>query len=169
MSDIQLQPPDLCLHVLILTALYEPDLYDNVVMLRDKFMCLSRSAYRCPLCMHSAFNMKEFWEERDKEIAQTPMPSEYQDTTVKVRAPSFTSIHLADILSKWAYKWGALQTQAEVNVWLWVCKMCSVVKSWRFSSGVAISTLVILLWSSEWLFQLTACGCSSLGCFLGHL
>ncbi|XP_042579082.1 uncharacterized protein LOC109084909 isoform X1 [Cyprinus carpio] len=41
-------------------------------------------AYRCPLCMHSAFNMKEFWEERDKEIAQTPMPSEYQDTTVKI-------------------------------------------------------------------------------------
>ncbi|RXN20540.1 RING finger and CHY zinc finger domain-containing 1 [Labeo rohita] len=42
------------------------------------------SAYRCPLCMHSAFNMTEFWEERDKEIAQSPMPTEYQDTRVKI-------------------------------------------------------------------------------------
>uniref|UniRef100_A0A8C2H882 Ring finger and CHY zinc finger domain containing 1 n=1 Tax=Cyprinus carpio TaxID=7962 RepID=A0A8C2H882_CYPCA len=56
----------------------------NCPVFFDCFMCLSRSAYRCPLCMHSAFNMKEFWEERDKEIAQTPMPSEYQDTTVKI-------------------------------------------------------------------------------------
>ncbi|XP_016387358.1 RING finger and CHY zinc finger domain-containing protein 1-like [Sinocyclocheilus rhinocerous] len=46
-------------------------------------MCIT-GAYRCPLCMHSAFNMKEFWEERDKEIAQSPMPTEYRDTTVKI-------------------------------------------------------------------------------------
>lgn len=54
---------------------------------------LSRSAYRCPLCMHSAFNMEEFWEQRDMEIAQSPMPTEYQDTKVKVTEPSFAWIH----------------------------------------------------------------------------
>lgn len=42
------------------------------------------SAYRCPLCMHSACDMQAFWEERDKEIAQSPMPTEYKDATVKV-------------------------------------------------------------------------------------
>ncbi|XP_038129566.1 RING finger and CHY zinc finger domain-containing protein 1 [Cyprinodon tularosa] len=41
-------------------------------------------AYRCPLCMHSAWNMEEHWELIDKEIAQTPMPTEYQGATVKV-------------------------------------------------------------------------------------
>lgn len=41
-------------------------------------------AYRCPLCMQSALDMKMFWEERDKEIAQSPMPTEYQDATVKI-------------------------------------------------------------------------------------
>ncbi|KPP60845.1 RING finger and CHY zinc finger domain-containing protein 1-like, partial [Scleropages formosus] len=40
--------------------------------------------YRCPLCMHSAWNMERYWEEMDKEISQTPMPSEYQGTTVKI-------------------------------------------------------------------------------------
>ncbi|XP_043096567.1 RING finger and CHY zinc finger domain-containing protein 1 [Puntigrus tetrazona] len=57
------------------------------------------SAYRCPLCMHSALNMKEWWEERDKEIAQTPMPTEYQDTTVRIicndcQARSTVSFHV---------------------------------------------------------------------------
>lgn len=42
------------------------------------------SAYRCPLCMHSVCDMQAYWEERDKEIAQTPMPTEYKDATVKV-------------------------------------------------------------------------------------
>ncbi|KTF92134.1 hypothetical protein cypCar_00012921, partial [Cyprinus carpio] len=46
-------------------------------------MCIT-GAYRCPLCMRSAFNMKEFWEDQDKEIAQSPMPTEYRDTTVKI-------------------------------------------------------------------------------------
>uniref|UniRef100_A0A3B3T4K0 Ring finger and CHY zinc finger domain containing 1 n=1 Tax=Paramormyrops kingsleyae TaxID=1676925 RepID=A0A3B3T4K0_9TELE len=40
--------------------------------------------YRCPLCMHSAWNMKHCWEEMDKQISETPMPSEYQGITVKV-------------------------------------------------------------------------------------
>lgn len=42
------------------------------------------SAYRCPLCMHSAWNMEHNWEQMDKEISQSPMPTEYQDATVKV-------------------------------------------------------------------------------------
>ncbi|KAK1806951.1 hypothetical protein P4O66_005432, partial [Electrophorus voltai] len=46
-------------------------------------MC-KRGAYRCPLCMQSVGNMEEFWEMRDIEISQTPMPLEYQHTTVKI-------------------------------------------------------------------------------------
>lgn len=42
------------------------------------------SAYRCPLCMHSAWNMEHNWEQMDKEITQSPMPTEYQDAIVKV-------------------------------------------------------------------------------------
>lgn len=34
--------------------------------------------------MHSACDMQAYWEERDKEIAQSPMPTEYKDATVKV-------------------------------------------------------------------------------------
>ncbi|KAL6466175.1 hypothetical protein MHYP_G00263080 [Metynnis hypsauchen] len=41
-------------------------------------------AYRCPLCMQSVWDMEHAWEQRDKEIAQTPMPPEYQHTTVKI-------------------------------------------------------------------------------------
>uniref|UniRef100_A0A4W5R108 Ring finger and CHY zinc finger domain containing 1 n=1 Tax=Hucho hucho TaxID=62062 RepID=A0A4W5R108_9TELE len=42
------------------------------------------SAYRCPLCMHSAWNMENYWEQMDKDMAQSPMPTEYQDATVKI-------------------------------------------------------------------------------------
>ena len=42
------------------------------------------SAYRCPLCMHSAWDMDTHWDHIDKEIALSPMPTEYQDATVKV-------------------------------------------------------------------------------------
>lgn len=45
----------------------------------------SPSAYRCPLCMHSVWNMEDHWEQMDQEIAQSPMPPEYQGATVKVR------------------------------------------------------------------------------------
>ncbi|XP_034728093.1 RING finger and CHY zinc finger domain-containing protein 1 [Etheostoma cragini] len=41
-------------------------------------------AYRCPLCMHSAWNMEDHWDQIDKEIAQSPMPTEYQGATVKI-------------------------------------------------------------------------------------
>ena len=34
--------------------------------------------------MHSALSMEAQWREMDKEIAQSPMPTEYQDATVKV-------------------------------------------------------------------------------------
>lgn len=36
--------------------------------------------------MHSVWNMEEHWEQMDQEIAQSPMPPEYQGVTVKVRA-----------------------------------------------------------------------------------
>lgn len=35
--------------------------------------------------MHSAGNMQDHWDQIDKEIAQSPMPTEYQGATVKVR------------------------------------------------------------------------------------
>ncbi|XP_047446813.1 RING finger and CHY zinc finger domain-containing protein 1 isoform X2 [Mugil cephalus] len=41
-------------------------------------------AYRCPLCMHSAWDMKDHWEQMDEEIVLSPMPAEYQGATVKV-------------------------------------------------------------------------------------
>ncbi|KAJ3604610.1 hypothetical protein NHX12_029350 [Muraenolepis orangiensis] len=41
-------------------------------------------AYRCPLCMHSAWDMEKHWDHIDKEISLSPMPTEYQDATVKV-------------------------------------------------------------------------------------
>lgn len=36
--------------------------------------------------MHSVWNMEEHWEQMDQEIAQSPMPPEYQGVTVKVRS-----------------------------------------------------------------------------------
>ncbi|KAI3372265.1 hypothetical protein L3Q82_022773 [Scortum barcoo] len=41
-------------------------------------------AYRCPLCMHSAWNMEDHWDQIDKDITQSPMPTEYQGATVKI-------------------------------------------------------------------------------------
>lgn len=35
--------------------------------------------------MHSVWNMEDHWEQIDQEIAQSPMPPEYQGATVKVR------------------------------------------------------------------------------------
>uniref|UniRef100_A0A3B3DWD2 Ring finger and CHY zinc finger domain containing 1 n=1 Tax=Oryzias melastigma TaxID=30732 RepID=A0A3B3DWD2_ORYME len=43
---------------------------------------LLHNVHRCPLCMQSAWNLEYHWKLLDKEIAQTPMPSEYQDATV---------------------------------------------------------------------------------------
>ena len=55
-------------------------------------------AYRCPLCMHSAWEMGTHWEHIDKEIALSPMPTEYQDATVKVSTHLFCQLRLG---SKW--------------------------------------------------------------------
>lgn len=43
-----------------------------------------KEGYRCPLCMHSALDMSRYWRQLDDEIAQTPMPSEYQNMTVDI-------------------------------------------------------------------------------------
>ena len=45
---------------------------------------ISSRGYRCPLCMHSAVDMTRYWRQLDDEVAQTPMPSEYQNMTVDV-------------------------------------------------------------------------------------
>ncbi|KAL8165947.1 UNVERIFIED_CONTAM: RING finger and CHY zinc finger domain-containing protein 1 [Gekko kuhli] len=42
-----------------------------------------KEGYRCPLCMHSALDMTQYWLQLDSEVAQTPMPLEYQDMTVE--------------------------------------------------------------------------------------
>lgn len=57
-----------CLHLLIKT-----------------FPPLSARGYRCPLCMHSALDMTRYWRQLDNEVAQTPMPTEYQNMMVEVR------------------------------------------------------------------------------------
>lgn len=46
---------------------------------------LSARGYRCPLCMHSALDMTRYWRQLDNEVAQTPMPTEYQNMMVEVR------------------------------------------------------------------------------------
>ncbi|XP_078532170.1 RING finger and CHY zinc finger domain-containing protein 1 [Lissotriton helveticus] len=43
-----------------------------------------KGGYRCPLCMHSALDMTSYWKELDDEVAQTPMPTEYQNMTVEI-------------------------------------------------------------------------------------
>lgn len=43
-----------------------------------------KEGYRCPLCMHSALDMTRYWRQLDNEVAQTPMPSEYQNVTVDI-------------------------------------------------------------------------------------
>jgi hypothetical protein len=47
-------------------------------------LTISCRGYRCPLCMHSALDMTRYWRQLDTEVAQTPMPSEYQNVTVDV-------------------------------------------------------------------------------------
>uniref|UniRef100_A0AAQ4QC07 Ring finger and CHY zinc finger domain containing 1 n=1 Tax=Gasterosteus aculeatus aculeatus TaxID=481459 RepID=A0AAQ4QC07_GASAC len=45
---------------------------------------LLHKAYRCPLCMHSACEMEEYWDQIDIEISMSPMPHEYSGATVKI-------------------------------------------------------------------------------------
>lgn len=58
-----------CVHILCRTC------FDDMVR---------TGAYRCPLCMHSACNMEDHWDQIDKEIVHSPMPTEYQGATVKI-------------------------------------------------------------------------------------
>ncbi|KAK6312916.1 hypothetical protein J4Q44_G00162630 [Coregonus suidteri] len=55
-------------HVLPCGHLLHKTCFDDMVQI---------GAYRCPLCMHSAWNMEDYVEEMDKEMAQSPMPTEY--------------------------------------------------------------------------------------------
>ncbi|XP_054149296.1 RING finger and CHY zinc finger domain-containing protein 1 [Melozone crissalis] len=43
-----------------------------------------KEGYRCPLCMHSALDMTRYWRQLDNEVAQTPMPTEYQNMMVEI-------------------------------------------------------------------------------------
>lgn len=43
-----------------------------------------KEGYRCPLCMHSALDMTRYWRQLDNEVAQTPMPKEYQNMMVEI-------------------------------------------------------------------------------------
>lgn len=43
--------------------------------------------------MHSVWNMQEQWELIDKEIAESPMPPEYQGATVRVGVTSLSLTH----------------------------------------------------------------------------
>uniref|UniRef100_A0A8B9SLH1 Ring finger and CHY zinc finger domain containing 1 n=1 Tax=Anas platyrhynchos TaxID=8839 RepID=A0A8B9SLH1_ANAPL len=45
---------------------------------------LLHKGYRCPLCMHSALDMRRYWRQLDDEVAQTPMPTEYQNMMVEI-------------------------------------------------------------------------------------
>lgn len=43
-----------------------------------------KQGYRCPLCMRSVLDMTQYWLRLDEEVAQTPMPTEYQNMTVNI-------------------------------------------------------------------------------------
>lgn len=45
---------------------------------------LKKGSYRCPVCMQSAVDMTQCWQNLDEEVSQTPMPPEYQNMTVMV-------------------------------------------------------------------------------------
>lgn len=48
------------------------------------YQMVRTSAYRCPLCMHSAWDMEDQWAQMDQDISVTPMPPEYQGSTVRI-------------------------------------------------------------------------------------
>ncbi|XP_054847396.1 RING finger and CHY zinc finger domain-containing protein 1 isoform X1 [Eublepharis macularius] len=50
-----------------------------------------KEGYRCPLCMHSALDMTRYWQRLDNEVAQTPMPLEYQNMMVEILCNDCTS------------------------------------------------------------------------------
>ncbi|NXP74371.1 ZN363 protein, partial [Ramphastos sulfuratus] len=61
--------------------------------------------YRCPLCMHSALDMTRYWRQLDDEVAQTPMPTEYQNMMVEIlcndcNARSTVQFHLLGMKCK---------------------------------------------------------------------
>ncbi|KAJ7417574.1 hypothetical protein WISP_63708 [Willisornis vidua] len=61
--------------------------------------------YRCPLCMHSALDMTRYWRQLDNEVAQTPMPTEYQNMMVEIlcndcNARSTVQFHLLGMKCK---------------------------------------------------------------------
>lgn len=61
-------------------------------LLIQAFFPLSARGYRCPLCMHSALDMTRYWRQLDNEVAQTPMPTEYQNMMVEVRGQLCTLV-----------------------------------------------------------------------------
>uniref|UniRef100_A0A8D0FWR3 Ring finger and CHY zinc finger domain containing 1 n=1 Tax=Strix occidentalis caurina TaxID=311401 RepID=A0A8D0FWR3_STROC len=59
----------------------------------------------CPLCMHSALDMTRYWRQLDDEVAQTPMPTEYQNMMVEIlcndcNARSTVQFHLLGMKCK---------------------------------------------------------------------
>ena len=46
---------------------------------------VSNGHYACPLCGVSMMNMTDVWKIYDKEIAETPMPEEYQDLYANIQ------------------------------------------------------------------------------------
>jgi len=42
--------------------------------------------------MHSALDMTRYWRQLDDEVAQTPMPTEYQNMMVEVRDKACTDV-----------------------------------------------------------------------------
>ncbi|NWW53963.1 ZN363 protein, partial [Pedionomus torquatus] len=73
--------------------------------LLHRLFFLSARGYRCPLCMHSALDMTRYWRQLDDEVAQTPMPTEYQNMMVEIlcndcNARSTVQFHLLGMKCK---------------------------------------------------------------------
>ncbi|XP_014816382.1 PREDICTED: RING finger and CHY zinc finger domain-containing protein 1 [Calidris pugnax] len=72
--------------------------------------------YRCPLCMHSALDMRRCWREMDEEVALTPMPTEFQNVTVKIlcndcNARSTVQFHLLGMKCKNCESYNTVQEE----------------------------------------------------------
>jgi len=60
---------------------------------------VSNGHYACPICGVSMMNMTDVWKIYDKEISETPMPSEYQDLYANIQCrdclkPSLSIFHI---------------------------------------------------------------------------
>lgn len=46
--------------------------------------CAGLQSLRCPICNVSLYKYEDLWAEMDRQVAETPMPAEYQQTRIGI-------------------------------------------------------------------------------------